>query len=263
MSELLNYQVTQRASDKPWAVLIHGLFGDADNLANIRRHLNGDLNLVSIDLPDHGQSPWLDAFTLSQAVNGVIAVLDDANIDKASILGHSLGGKVAMLLALEHPQRVEKLVAADIAPACYSRRHDGVFSGLNNVNLSEIAGRKDAERAMAEYIDEPGIRQFLLKSLYKNDQGNWQWRFNLNGLQDNYDAIIGWPDDLEATFEGDVLFVKGGASDYLTSQHREQVARYFPNARAHIIDGTGHWLHAEKPQAFNAVVEKHLLNQME
>lgn len=259
MSELLHYQVNHHSDDKRWAVLIHGLFGDADNLANIRRHLSGELNLLSIDLPDHGQSPWLEAFSLRQAVDKVVATLDDANVDKVSIVGHSLGGKVAMLLALQHPQRVDKLIAADIAPARYSRRHDGVFAGLNNVNLQNISGRKDAESALADHISEPGVRQFLLKSLYKDNNGDWQWRFNLAGLQQNYEAIIGWPDDVDATYDGDVLFVKGGASDYLTTAHREQVARYFPNARAHVIDGTGHWLHAEKPQAFNAVVEKHLL----
>ena len=260
MPELLNYQINHLSDDKPWTVLIHGLFGDADNLANIRRHLSEAFNVLSLDLPDHGHSPWLDTFTLRQAVDSVTAVLDDVKIDKASMVGHSLGGKVAMLLALVHPERVDKLVAADIAPVSYPRGHDSVFSGLNNVDLNNISGRKDAERAMAEYISEPGVRQFLLKSLYKDDQAHWHWRFNLDGLQNNYDAIIGWPDDLDATFDGDVLFVKGGASDYLTSQHRDQVARYFPNARAHVIEGTGHWLHAEKPQAFNAVVEKHLLS---
>lgn len=258
MSGLLHYQVNHLATDKPWTVLIHGLFGDADNLANLRRHLKARHNVISIDLPDHGQSPWLEAFSLRQAVDGITAVLDDADVKQASIVGHSLGGKVAMLFALAHPERVQSLVAADIAPVSYARRHDTVFAGLNNVELAHIGSRQEADTAMAEHIAEPGVRQFLLKSLVKADDGSWHWRFNLSGLQQHYDAIIGWPDDVEATYEGPVLFVKGGESDYLTSDHRSQVARYFPNARAHIIDGAGHWLHAEKPQAFNAIVDKHL-----
>ncbi|GGW95490.1 alpha/beta fold hydrolase [Alteromonas halophila] len=258
MPATLNYQVSQSDPNFPWTVLIHGLFGDADNLANLRRHLRDSHNIISIDLPDHGHSPWLEQFSLSHAVTGVKQVLDESEVETASLVGHSLGGKVAMLFALKHSERVDKLIAADIAPASYARSHDGVFAGLNSVNLSQITGRKDADTAMAEHINEPGVRQFLLKGLYRNDQGEWQWRFNIAGLQQNYEAIIGWPEDMDATFDGDVLFVKGGKSDYLTREHRPQIARYFPNARARIIEGTGHWLHAEKPQAFNAIVEKHL-----
>ena len=120
-----------------------------------------------------------------------------------------------------------------------------------------MSSRKQAEAQLAEHISEPGVRQFLLKSLYQAENDGWKWRFNLSGLKQSYDQISNW-EDTNATFDGKVLFIKGANSDYLQSSHRNVIGKYFPHAKAHIIDGAGHWLHAEKPQAFNAIVEKNL-----
>ncbi len=257
MSSLLHYSRTGSGEGRPVVVLIHGLFGDLNNLAVIRRHIESDYDVLSIDLPDHGQSPRLTTFTLNDAVECLATTLEHANVSKATFIGHSLGGKVAMRFALVYPDKVVQLIAADIAPVSYPPRHQAVIAGLENVSLSNLTSRKQADEQMAVHIKEAGVRQFLLKSLYQQENGEWAWKFNLAGLKESYENISGW-EDINATYSGDVLFIKGASSDYLQTSHRHTIAKYFPHAKAHIIEGAGHWLHAEKPQAFNSIVDKNL-----
>lgn len=259
MSSLLHYSRTDGATNRPVVVLIHGLFGDLNNLAAIRRHLESEYQVVSVDLPDHGQSPHVESLTLDHAVECIHTTLTHAGVSEAAFIGHSLGGKVAMRFALAYPERVTQLIAADIAPVSYPPRHQNVIAGLENVSLDTLTGRKQADEQLAAHIKEQGVRQFLLKSLFQTSDDNWAWKFNLPGIKRNYDAISGW-EDVDATFNGKVLFIKGANSDYLEPSHRSAIAKYFPQAKAHIIEGAGHWLHAEKPQAFNTIVEKNLKN---
>ncbi|OJF68326.1 alpha/beta hydrolase [Alteromonas sp. V450] len=256
----LNYTLSETDLSKPWLVLIHGLFGSADNLSIVKRHFEPRFNILSVDLPDHGESPWTEAFDISSAANSVFNILQSLDIKKTAILGHSLGGKVAMRLALSHSEAITHLIVADIAPSAYNHSHQTVFDGLNAVPLDSINSRKEADAIMAEHIREAGVRQFLLKSLFKNDDGNWAWRFNIKGLMKSYEHIIDW-ETTDQTFTGITLFIKGAESDYITSANRQDIAKYFPNAKAHIIEGTGHWLHAEKPRAFNSVVERTLTTE--
>jgi esterase len=253
----LNYKLSKNDDTSPWLVLIHGLFGNADNLAGIKRHFEAHFNVISVDLPDHGELPWTAGFDISNAAKSIYEILQSLSITTTAVLGHSLGGKVAMRLALDHPDSVSHLIVADIAPVSYQHSHQAVFDGLNAVPLETITSRKDAESAMAQHVKEPGVRQFLLKSLYQKENGDWAWRFNVRGLYDSYQHIIDW-EQTNQRFNGITLFIKGAESDYITAAHRDAIARYFPNAKAHIIEGTGHWLHAEKPAAFNTVVERTL-----
>lgn len=149
----------------PWLILIHGLFGNADNLAVVKRHFATHYNIVSVDLPDHGQSEWNTEFTLGDAVTKLKLLLDSLSISRCGILGHSLGGKVAMLFSLEHPDYVNKLVVADIAPVNYTHRHQAVFDGLTAITLDDLESRKHADKLMSQHIIEPGVRQFLLNCL--------------------------------------------------------------------------------------------------
>ncbi|QJR79420.1 alpha/beta fold hydrolase [Alteromonas pelagimontana] len=257
MTKPLFYQTHKAGTDRPWLVLLHGLFGNLDNLAVVRRHFEDRFNILSVDLPDHGQSFHLSHFTLQSCVESLIETLDLLSVGEASLLGHSLGGKVAMLSALIHPERVKQLIVADIAPVTYAPKHQNIFRGLRNVDLANLTRRQEADAEMAEYISEPGVRQFLLKSLYQDDNKIWHWRFNVEGLINNYDEIRQWP-SLEKTFVKPTLFIKGGNSSYLDSRYREDVARIFPAAKARVIEDAGHWLHAEKPAEFNKLVEAEL-----
>ena len=153
----LNYKLSECASTSPWLILIHGLFGNADNLAGIKRHFESNYNVISIDLPDHGESPWTSSFSVDDAANGVFEIMQSLNIGESAVLGHSLGGKVAMRLALNHGDVVSHLIVADIAPVSYDHSHQTVFDGLKAVPLDAIQSRKDAEKEMAKHVKEPAF----------------------------------------------------------------------------------------------------------
>ncbi|MDM5122312.1 alpha/beta fold hydrolase [Aeromonas rivipollensis] len=237
----------------PVVVLIHGLFGSLDNLGLLARPLSEHCRVISVDLRNHGASFHSDEMSYPQQGADVIALLDHLALDKVALVGHSMGGKVAMQVAKLAPARVDRLVVADIAPVAYPHaRHQNVFAGLNATLANPPQSRAEAEALLAQYVEIPGVRQFLLKSFAKTEAG-WGWRFNVPALERNYANIMGWPDD-QTRFEGPTLFIKGGDSDYVQPQYTETVMAQFPAAKARVIAGTGHWLHAEKPVLFNKLV---------
>lgn len=258
MAEPLHYRYTEAGNDY-LLVLIHGLFGSLDNLSVIQRHFKDKVSILAIDLPDHGKSPHIDHFSLSVCMSGLISLLDQFTHKKIGLLGHSLGGKVAMLTALTYPERIDDLIVADIAPVSYPPRHTDIIAALKSVDLEQVHSRVDADKQLQLGIKEAGVRQFLLKSLAENDKSQWYWRFNLDNLAAHYDQIKGWPEP-DAIFDKPCLFIKGSQSDYITAAMQPTIQQYFPKAKAHIIDNAGHWLHAEKPTTFNRVVEKYILN---
>lgn len=222
----------------------------------LRRDLQKDFQVLSIDLPDHGRSQFSQGFSFQHYARHIAELMDELAIAQAHVVGHSLGGKIAMTLALAYPNKVSKLVLADIAPVAYPPRHQSVFAGLNAVDLTHIKDRNQAKEAMSEYIEEEGVRQFLLKSLYQGDNG-WHWRFNMAVLQRDY-ALLCAAIESTQRFDKPVLFIKGGLSEYLLPQHKAHIDSLFPRAQAKIIQGTGHWLHAEKPAIFNRLVRDFL-----
>ncbi|WP_429128661.1 alpha/beta fold hydrolase [Aeromonas media] len=237
----------------PVVVLIHGLFGSLDNLGLLARPLSEQYRVISVDLRNHGASFHSGEMSYPQQGADVIALLDQLGLEQVALVGHSMGGKVAMQVAKQAPARVDRLVVADIAPVAYHHaRHQNVFAGLNATLERLPQSRSEAEAILAEHIEIPGVRQFLLKSFAKTEAG-WGWRFNVPALEHNYANIMGWPDD-QTRFEGQTLFIKGGDSDYMQPQYTETVMAQFPAAKARIIAGTGHWLHAEKPALFNKLV---------
>ncbi|WP_378008111.1 alpha/beta fold hydrolase [Aeromonas jandaei] len=237
----------------PAVILIHGLFGSLDNLGLLARALGEHSRVISVDLRNHGVSFRSDDMSYPAQAADILALMDHLGLDQAAIVGHSMGGKVGMQLAKLAPARVSRLVVADMAPVAYPHsRHQNVFAGLNATLATLPQSRSDAERILAEHIEIAGVRQFLLKSFAKGDDG-WQWRFNVPALEENYANIMGWPED-ERRFEGPVLFIKGGDSDYMQPQYSEAALAQFPAAKVRVIAGTGHWLHAEKPMLFNKLV---------
>ncbi|WP_071911752.1 MULTISPECIES: alpha/beta fold hydrolase [Aeromonas] len=237
----------------PAVILIHGLFGSLDNLGLLARALGEHYRVISVDLRNHGTSFRSDDMSYPAQAADILALMDHLGLDQAALVGHSMGGKVGMQLAKLAPARVSRLVVADMAPVAYPHsRHQNVFAGLNATLAAQPQNRSDAERILAEHIEIAGVRQFLLKSFAKGDDG-WQWRFNVPALEENYANIMGWPED-ERRFEGPVLFIKGGDSDYMQPQYSEAALAQFPAAKVRVIAGTGHWLHAEKPMLFNKLV---------
>ncbi len=250
----LNYQTS---GEGPAVFLIHGLFGDLGNLKMLAKDLIPNYQVILVDVRNHGLSPHSNSMGYRDLAQDIIEIADQLSLTRYSLVGHSMGGKLAMSVAFNDKERVSKLVVADMAPVVYlHNKHDNVFNGLNAVNLAEISSRSDADKQLAEHIEEMGVRQFLLKSLYRSDKG-FGWRFNINALYDQYQQIIGWP-YTDQIFTGDTLFIKGQNSDYIKAADKAEFARQFPNASAKIIQGTGHWLHAEKPQIFNRLVSEFL-----
>ena len=212
----LNYK---RVGQGTPLLMMHGLFGSLDNLGMISRALRHDFDVISVDLPDHGFSPRSESFNYDDYAQQVLALMDDLKLDAPAILGHSMGGKVAMHIALHYPERISQLVVADIAPVRYTPRHQNVFNALNAVDLTTIKSRKDAEEAMMQHLEEFGVAQFLLRSLGKNEEGGFVWRFNLDMLMRDYDNLS---QEISHShpFMKPTLFVKGGNSNYITAEHR-------------------------------------------
>ena len=238
-------------------VALHGLFGSMENLGLITRLLKDEFSVYGVDLPNHGHSAHVATMSLASMAEAVVAWMDSLGLAQAHFLGHSLGGKVSMEVALRYPHKVTKLIVADIAPVAYSRRHDQVFDGLRAVNLESLSRRGDADKLMQPYVAEPAIRQFLLKNLEKN-QGRWQWRMNLDVLINDYDQYILGNTTEFPPFEKPVLFIKGERSDYILPEHKQPILNLFPQAAVKIIHNTEHWLHAEKPDIFTGIAKRFL-----
>jgi len=237
-------------------VLIHGLFGSLENLGLLARELAQSYQVVGIDLRNHGRSARAATMSYDQMADDLLDTLDHLQLPQVALIGHSMGGKVAMRSALRHPDRVTRLVVADISPTRYAPSHQTVFDGLRAVPLAQLDDRRQADRIMSRHIAEPGVRQFLLKSLSR-DQDRFAWRFDIEALWHNYQQILDWPES-EAQFTRPTLFIKGGRSDYIQEAHRPTVLRHFPKARARVMADCGHWLHAEQPARFNRHVSTFL-----
>lgn len=237
----------------PAIILLHGLFGMGSNLSVIARTLSETHEVHSLDLRNHGRSPWVDSMRFVDMAEDVACYMDEQELESCYLLGHSLGGKVAMQLALLAPQRVKRLIVADIAPVAYQGHHNDVFAGLHAVDLASLNSRAEAASVLNEYVHDEGIRQFLLKNLYRDEQKQFAWRMNVEALSTCYDDMRqGLVED--GSFHAPVLFIKGELSKYILPEHREVIDRLFPHAQFKIIQNTGHWLHAEKPSAFNRLI---------
>ena len=240
--------------------MLHGLLGSMENVGALARDLAREATVTavySIDLPNHGRSPHVNAMTLSSMAQAVLEWLDEQAIDQADFVGHSLGGKVAMELALMAPERCGKLVVIDIAPVRYEPHHAAVFEGLLALDPATTTSRSAADAQLKPYVPELPVRSFLLKNLQKTDIG-FAWRMNLPVIRDSYPALIAANRKPSRPFDGDVLFVKGGDSPYILEQHRDAIQSRFPRAKLRIVAGTGHWLHAEKPEHGGHIVNRFL-----
>lgn len=248
---MLNFD-TYGAGD-PALMIVHGLYGSARNWGVISRRLSDSRRVIAVDQRNHGDSPWFEAHGYLDMAQDLAEVIEAEMPDGAIVLGHSMGGKAAMTLALTRPELIKGLVVADIAPVTYAHSQIQYVDAMRGLDLSSIETRGDANRALSDVIPEEGVRAFLLQSL---DVKEKRWRLNLDVLGAEMKGITGWPhSDVEGrSCDGPVLSLAGANSDYVTTEGREATKGYFPAAKFFKIPGAGHWLHAEKPREFEAAV---------
>jgi pimeloyl-ACP methyl ester carboxylesterase len=213
-----------------------------------------------LDLRNHGRSLHSEDFTYAAMVNDIVEYCTGNNLDQVNLIGHSMGGKVAMFFAVAHPEQVNKLVIADIAPRYYRPHHKDIMAALNAVDFSKKPDRSQVEQLMAPHVPDFGTRQFLMKSLYWKEPGQLAFRFNLDVFNHNIDNI-GEALPQDAVFEKDTLFLKGAKSGYIDDRDLQSIKHHFPNSEVVSIPNAGHWLHAENPTDFYSAVIAYLKNE--
>ncbi len=250
---MLNTVVTGHPTENTPLLIAHGLFGSARNWGVIAKRLGENGQVVAVDMRNHGESDWKTSHGYAEMAEDLLDVINQFG-GQMDVLGHSMGGKAAMILAVRHAPSVRRLVVADIAPSAYNHTQIHLVEAMQGVHLDYLGNRADAQIAMASTVPEEGVRAFLLQSL---DIKARKWRLNLDVLADEMHHIIGFP-EIEGEFDGPSLFLTGAESTYVTADHRPEIKRLFPKARFAKIPGAGHWLHAEKPREFEAAVRAFL-----
>jgi len=244
--------------DAPPVMLLHGLFGSAANWGTVAGRLRSDYRVIVPDLRNHGQSPHDADFSYPAMVDDLLGLMDAQGIAKAVLVGHSMGGKVAMHCALTCPDRVLGLAVVDMSPVRYTHDFESVLNGFRAVDLAVTRSRADADRQMAAHVQGSGVRAFLLQNLMKSSDG-WQWRLNLDALADAQAEITGFPGHPpDARFGGPTSFIYGALSDYVTSEYEPVIRRLFPAANLCPVADAGHWVYADKPQGFMACLDAFL-----
>lgn len=243
---LLNYK--EFGNGQP-VIILHGLLGSLDNWQSIARELGRSYKVFTVDLRNHGKSPHSDTMNYEVMAADVLALMDKLGLIHAHIIGHSMGGKVAMYFALHYPERIDKLVVVDISPKAYSRGHDQIFKALFAIDPALIDSRGEADQQMQVYVPEPAIRLFLLKNLARDADGHFYWKMNLEVIYKNYEAII---EAIESTwpYTKPVLFLRGGKSAYISEEDALSITDLFAQATIKTIPNAGHWLHADAPELF-------------
>ena len=235
-------------------VILHGLFGSLDNWQTMARELSEQgYKVITVDLRNHGKSPHTDAISHELMANDVIGLIKQEHLNEVVLVGHSMGGKAAMQLAFIAPELISKLVVVDIAPKPYNPHHNTYFDAMLNLNLAKVESRKQASEELGKSIKNPVIKQFLLKNLDRKKDGSYQWKFNLQSLHNNYQQLINGL-QTTATFEKPTMFVSGQLSDYISAADIGDIEALFPNSTVEIVAASGHWVHAEQPDAFKQVL---------
>ena len=250
---MLHFTTYSAASpqDRPPLLIAHGLFGSGRNWGVIARRLADSRNVITVDMRNHGDSPRFPSQSYAEMADDLAQVIL-AHGGTADVLGHSMGGKSAMMLALTQGRLVHRLVVADIAPVAYAHDQSGNVAAMAGLDLNGLVNRAEADARLANHIDDPALRAFFLQSLDLRAAPP-RWRLNLDVLADEVATVVGWPGP-EGTYAGRALFLSGAQSSYVLPQHRALILAQFPSAYFARIPGAGHWLHAEKPREFEETV---------
>ncbi|MGH2374856.1 MAG: alpha/beta fold hydrolase [bacterium] len=247
MELTLRYSVT---GEGPPLLLLHGLFGSRRNWHHIAARLAGQFRVYTADLRNHGDSPWAAAMDYASMAADVGQLIEDiAPGQKIVVAGHSMGGKVAMMLALRHPEQVRRLVVLDVAPATYPDRYSALIHAAQSCPLRSVVAHADADKLLAPAIADPAVRKLLLQNLVRRSNG-YAWRINFDALDAGMAGLMGFPPPPQSRpCELPALFVRGIESDYLLPDHHEKIAQLFPRAEHLSLSGAGHWLHVDQPAA--------------
>jgi len=231
-------------------LILHGLFGQSDNWNTLAKQFSDNgFEVYTIDQRNHGLSPHSTTWNYHAMSDDIEELMGDLLLENCILLGHSMGGKTAMQFALEHPQLLDKLIVADMAPKYYSPHHQSIIQGLQAVNFKTIKSRKEAEDILSTYIKDTGTKQFLLKNIFWKDDGIMDWRFNLNVIAEQIENM-GESIQTELPCEVPTLFIRGEKSLYIEDSDLSSIKDIFPRSYVETIKDAGHWVHAEQPQAF-------------
>lgn len=243
----MNLFFRKSGNGKP-LIILHGLFGSSDNWFSLAKVFSERYTVYAIDQRNHGQSPHSDEFNYPLLTEDLEGFLKMHLIENPFVIGHSMGGKTAMNLAIKNPATIEKLIVVDIAPKSYPVHHDKILEGLAAIPIDTLSSRTEADKILSEYVQDMSVRQFLLKNLSRNSEGKFEWKINIFAIEKHIEEI-GEGMQYEGVFQKPALFVKGARSNYFKPGDDELILKLFPQAILKIVDA-GHWVQAEKPQEF-------------
>lgn len=252
---MLNYQLHGKEKDgAPPLVVLHGLLGSLDNWYTFSRSQTDKRSILAADMRNHGGSPHVEGMSYRQMVDDLLELLAALGIANFDLMGHSMGGKVAMALALQQPSLIRRLLVVDIAPKAYPPRHQALLQAMLAMPLAEITSRKQADEWLAPVVKHPFERGFLLKNLGRKKEGDFYWQCNLAEIARHYLKISGFP-AFDAACPTPALFIHGRQSDYVTEADMDLIQQYFPGAELAAIETAGHLPHVQTPAEFTALVE--------
>lgn len=229
-------------------VILHGLFGFSDNWQTQAKKFAEYYRVILVDLRNHGHSPWSDEFSYALMVQDLEALFAHLKLSNAILLGHSMGGKVAMHFAQKNETLLSKLIVVDMGIKSYPLHHQHILAAFNQIDLSSLTARSEAEQILKQFVDSEGVRQFLLKNLYWKEKGKLSWRVNFSVLEASMDEILSAIPEVEVLIS--TLFIRGTLSNYILDEDIEEIETLFPDAQFVSIENSGHWVHAEAPDAF-------------
>lgn len=233
-------------------VILHGLFGFSDNWQTHAKKFSDYYRVILVDLRNHGHSPWSEEFSYQLMVNDLVELFNKLNLTDVILIGHSMGGKVAMHFAQSHSEFIEKLIVVDMGVKEYPLHHQHILKAFDSIDLNKLTARSEAERILSSFIESKGVVQFLLKNLYWRDKGKLAWRVNFKVLQSSMPEILSALPKNEVLLP--TLFIRGALSDYILASDIEEIENLFPDSQFVTIDNAGHWVHAEAPEEFTDAV---------
>jgi esterase len=258
----LNFKKLVNENEGIPIVVLHGLFGSLDNWITIGKRLSEEHTVYLVDQRNHGHSPHDETFNYEAMSEDLQEFLEDQHLDRINLIGHSMGGKAAMLFTLTHPNVIASLCVVDIAPRHYPPHHQDVIAGFHAVQPHTLRSRNEAAARISTVIKNPGVQLFLLKNLQRTADGGFSWKHNLPVIEKNIE-LVGQRIDSKNNYSGPTLFIRGAKSDYILESDEKEIAALFPKAIVKTIENAGHWVHAEQPAAMLNVLQSFVGNSNE